>query len=93
MDALLKETGVELELLTDYDQHLFIEKGFCGGVCMASKRYARANNSRVEGYDPEKPTSHIHYLDANNRYGWAMNQPLPTGGLCWVEDCEGLGQP
>ena len=26
-DALFKKTGVELELLTDYDQHLFIEKG------------------------------------------------------------------
>ena len=42
-DALLKKMGVELELLTDYDQHLFIEKGLRGGVCMASKRYARAN--------------------------------------------------
>ena len=29
-DALLKKTGVELELLTDYDQHLFIEKGMRG---------------------------------------------------------------
>ena len=25
-DALLKHTGIELELLTDYDQHLFMEK-------------------------------------------------------------------
>lgn len=87
-DALLKKTGVELELLTDYDQHLFIEKGLRGGVCMVSKRYARANNPRVEGYDPEKPSSHILYLDANNLYGWAMSQPLPTGGFRWV-DCGG----
>ncbi|KAK3719343.1 hypothetical protein QZH41_000529 [Actinostola sp. cb2023] len=29
-DALLKKTGVELELLTDYYQHLFIEKGLRG---------------------------------------------------------------
>ena len=35
-DALLKKTGVELELLTDYDQHLFIEKGMRGGVSMVS---------------------------------------------------------
>ena len=41
-DALLKKTGVELELLTDYDQHLFIEKGLWGGNLMASKHYAKA---------------------------------------------------
>ena len=77
-DALLKKTGVELELLTDYDQHLFTEKGMWGGISMVSKRYAKANNPMVEGYDSSKPKSHILYLDANNLYGWAMSQPLPT---------------
>ena len=61
-DALLKKTGAELELLTDYDQHLFTEKGMRGGISMVSKHYARANNARVEGYDPQKPNSHILYL-------------------------------
>ena len=36
-DALLKKTGVELELLTDYDQHLFVEKGLWGGISMVAK--------------------------------------------------------
>ena len=49
-DALLKKTGVSLELITDYDQHLFIEKGMRGGISMVSKRHARANNPAVEGY-------------------------------------------
>lgn len=89
---MLKKTGIELELLTDYDQHLFIEKGMRGGISMVSKRYAKANNPRVEGYDPSKPKSYIHYLDANNLYGWAMSQPLPTGGFRWVEDCDGLSK-
>ena len=40
-DALLKKTGVELELLTDYDQHLFIEKGMRGGISIVSKRHAK----------------------------------------------------
>ena len=84
--ALLKKTGVELELLTDYDQNLFIEKGLRGGITMVSKRYARANNPQVPGFDQSKPKSHILYLDANNLYGWAMSQPLPTGGFEWVED-------
>ena len=56
-DALLKKTGVELELLTDYDQHLFIEKGMRGGISMVSKRHARANNPAVEGYDRRSPTA------------------------------------
>ena len=89
-DALLKNTRVELELLTDYDQHLFIEKGMRGGISMVSKRHVRANNPAVEGYDPEKPNTSILYLDANNLYGWAMSQALPTGGFRWVEDCSGL---
>ena len=57
---------------------------------MSSKRYGRANNPRVEGYDPQEPDSHILYLDANNLYGWAMSQALPTGGFKWVEECNRL---
>ena len=30
---------------------------------------------------PDKPTRYLQYLDANNLYGWAMSQPLPTGGF------------
>ena len=91
-DALLKKTGVELELLTDYDQHLFIEKGMRGGISMVPKRHAKANNHLVDGYNPEKPSSYILYLDANNLYGWAMSQPLPTGAFRWEEDCEQLAE-
>ena len=87
-DALLKKTGVELELLTDYDQHLFIERGMRGGISLVSKRHAKANNPLVDGYDPEKPRSRILYLDANNLYGWAMNQPLLTGAFWLEEDCK-----
>ena len=91
-DALLKKTGIELELLTDYDQHLFIEKGLRGGISMAQMRHARANNPLVEGYDRGQPSSHILYLDANNLYGWAISQYLPTGGFRWVDDCQQLAK-
>jgi hypothetical protein len=83
-DTLLKKTGVELELLTDYDMFLFIEKGLSGGISMVSQRYAKAYNPRIEGYIPEKPTTHLMYYDANNLYGWGMSQPLATGGFEWV---------
>lgn len=35
-NATLKKIGVRLELLTDIDQHIFIESGIRGGVAMIS---------------------------------------------------------
>ena len=32
-------------------------------------------------YDPDKPSTYIQYLDANNLYGWAMSRSLPTHGF------------
>jgi len=58
-DALLKKTGVELELLTDLDMHLFIERGMRGGISMVGKRYAKANNPLVEGYNSAEQTNYI----------------------------------
>lgn len=63
-DALLKMTGVELELLTDYDKYLFFQNGMPGGIRMLSKRYEKANNPMVNDYDPDKPNSWILYLDS-----------------------------
>ena len=87
-DAMLKKTGVELELLTDPDMHLFIEKGIRGGVSMIGKKYASANNPYVEGYDADKKNVYLSYLDANNLYGWAMVQPLPQRDFKWATDDE-----
>ena len=35
-------------------------------------------------YDVNEPTKSIMYLDANNLYGWAMNQYVPYGGFEWL---------
>jgi len=80
-DALLKKTVVELELFTDYEMHLFVERGMQGGISMVSNRYAKGNNLQVPGYDPSKPKKYLLYLDANNLYGWAMSLPLPIRGF------------
>ena len=36
-------------------------------------------------FDPNEKTNYLQHLDANNLYGWAMSQPLPTGGFRWVD--------
>ena len=85
-DACLKETGQGLELLHDYDMLMMFERGIRGGITQISKRYAEANNKYMVNYDPSKPSTYIQYLDANNVYGWAMSQPLPTHGFKWLKD-------
>ena len=83
--ACLKKTGVKLELLTDIDMLLMVEKGTRGGICQAIHRYAKANNKYMKNYDKNNESSYLKYLDANNLYGWAVSQKLPVNGLKWVK--------
>ena len=46
--ACLKKTEVELELITDPDMLLMVEKGIRGGICHAILRYAKANNKYMK---------------------------------------------
>ena len=83
--ACLKKTKVELELLTDIDMLLMVEKGTRGGICQAIHRYAKANNKYMKNYNKDIISSYLMYLDANNLYGWAVSQKLPINGFKWVE--------
>ena len=84
--ACLKCAGIKLELLTDPDMLLMFERGIRGGITQAVRKYAAANNPYMGNkFDPNEDTTYLQYLDANNLYGWAMSQPLPTGGFKWTD--------
>ena len=87
-DAMLKMTDIKLELMTDIDMFQFIEKGMRGGISYIANRYGKANNKYMKDYNKDKPSKYIMYLDANNLYGWAMSQYLPTGGFKWLKQKE-----
>ena len=85
-DAMLKMTNIKLELMTDIDMFQFIEKGLRGGISYIANRYGKANNKYMKDYNEKAPSKYIMYLDANNLYGWAMSQYLPTGGFKWMTE-------
>ena len=54
-NAFLKMTGIELELISDVDMYLMIEKGLRGGMSVISHRKAEANNRY-------RKTVKLHYV-------------------------------
>ena len=88
-DACLKMTSVKLELLSDSNMLLMFEEGIRGGISIISNRYGEANNKYMrKGFNKNKPSKYLMYLDANNLYGCAMSEKLPTHGFKWLLDRE-----
>ena len=52
-DPILKKTKIELELISDIDMHLFVEKERSEGI----------NNKYMKSYDPNKLNKYIAYVD------------------------------
>ena len=57
-------------------------------ISYIANRYGKANNKYMKEYNEKAPSKYIVYLDANNLYGWAMSQYLPTGGFKWLTEKE-----
>ena len=61
--AVLKKTKEKLDLLTDLDMLLMVEKGISGGIYHAIHRYAKANNKYMRDYVKKKKSSYNEYWD------------------------------
>ena len=81
MASILKKTEVELELITDPDMLLMVEKGIREGICHAILRYAKSNNKYMKDYNKDEEDPFLQYNDANNLYGFEMPEQLPFDGF------------
>ena len=78
--------GVDLLLITDVDMYHFVENSIRGGISMIFTRHAQVNSlSLRDTYDSSLPNQNLIYLDANNLYGSAMSQSVPTHGFRFLQ--------
>ena len=86
MICSFKKDKSKLDLLTDIDMLLMLEKCITGGICNSIYQYANANNKYMKDYDKNRESSTIQYWDVNNLYGWAVSQTLPVNNFEWIKD-------
>ena len=67
--AGLKLTNIKLDFIKDKELLLLLENNIRGGISsVTGDRHVQSDENKQ-----------ILYIDANNLYGWAMSQYLPTG--------------
>ena len=67
----LKMTKIKLDFIKDEHLLLLLENNICGGISsVMGDRHVISDVDKL-----------ILYIDANNLYGWAMRQYLPTGEI------------
>lgn len=73
-----------VEVLRDINMLVMFEKCIWGRITQARKRYSKANNNYMKDqYNPDATSVYLRYLEANNIYGWAVIQKLPTHWFAW----------
>ena len=87
-DPMLNIIKVELELTSDADMYLFLEKGMTDRIPFICKRYSKTSSRYWKLYDPKQDSKHIICLDVNILCGYRMSKFIPTGGFKWIEPKE-----
>jgi len=76
LDFMLKKLNLEIELLTDIDKILFVERNIRGGLSFISERFVECSEEDEE----------MIFIDANNLYGMSMSGCLPLRNYQWLEE-------
>ena len=87
-DAMLKMTGVEIELMSDINMYTFIEQNLRGGITTINHRHFKANNKYLDDFDDTQASSYIMYVDANNLYGVGLSSKMPIKDYRWLTESE-----
>ena len=77
-EAAFKKSKIKLDLLTDVDMLLMVEKGINRGIYHSTYYHTKTNNKYMKKYDENKESSYLQYWVVNNLYGWAMQYTLPV---------------
>ena len=65
---------MKLDLSSDIDMLLMIEKGIRGGICHCIYWYAKTNNKYMQDYnDKNNESSYLNYWNIKNWYGWTIS--------------------
>ena len=77
--AGLKLTKIKLDFIKDKQFLLLLENNIHGGISSVMGPRLIESNENTK----------LLYIDANNLYGWAMSQYLPTGDFKKMQNCHG----
>ena len=64
--TIVKKIKVKLDLLSDTNMLLMVEKVTRGEICYSIYQYAKANNKYLTDYDKNKELLCLQYWDVNN---------------------------
>ena len=81
---MLRFRDFNLKLISDSEKYQIVESMISGDFSTICKGYVEANNKFLELYDPNKQTSYIIYLDANDLYEDSAIKLFLTKILDWV---------
>ena len=88
--AALEKTRVKLDLLSNIDMLLIVEKDARGEICDTIHQCLKTNNKYMKGYIKNKESFYLNYWNINNLYGQAISQKLPVGSFNLVENTSQL---